>query len=115
MATNREKFLKKHDLPMDTHLSLIDISKKANMPLNALRKVFERGIGASKTNLQSVRLKPGTKYGPAFKKNVDAPASAKLSPEQWGYGRTYAFVMKTPKVFYGADKDIAVMYGLLDE
>ena len=85
------------------------------MPMNALRKVYDRGIGAHKTNLESVRLRPGTKYGPAYKKNVVAPRSAKLSPEMWGYGRTYAFVMKTPKVFYGADKDIAVMYGLLDE
>ena len=113
MTTNREKFLKKHGLPMDTHLSLIEISKKADMPLNALRKVFDRGIGAAKTNLESVRLKPGTKYGPAFKKNVDAPRSAKLSPEQWAYGRVYAFVMKTPQVFKGADRDIAEMYELI--
>lgn len=83
------------------------------MPLNALRKVYDRGIGAAKTNLESVRLKPGTKYGPAFKKNVDAPRSAKLSPEQWAYGRVYAFVMKTPKVFKGADRDIAEMYDLI--
>ena len=113
MSTNREKFLRKHGLPMDTHLSLIDISKKAGMPLNALRKVYDRGIGAAKTNLESVRLKPGTKYGPAFKKNVDAPRSAKLSPEQWAYGRVYAFVMKTPAVFKGADRDIAEMYDLI--
>ena len=113
MITNREKFLKKHNLPADTSLSLLEISKLAKMPMNALRKVYDRGIGAAKTNLQSVRLKPGTKYGPGFTKNVVAPASAKLSPEQWGYGRTYAFVMKTPKVFYGADRDIAEMYSLL--
>lgn len=113
MTTNREKFLKKHGLPMDTHLSLIEISKKAGMPLNALRKVFDRGIGAAKTNPESVRLKPGTKYGPGFKKNVDAPRSAKLSPEMWAYGRVYAFVMKTPKVFKGADRDIAEMYDLI--
>jgi hypothetical protein len=31
----------------------------------------------------------------------------------WGYGRVYAFAMKTPKVFHGADKDIAEMYDLL--
>jgi hypothetical protein len=113
MKTNREKFLDKHNLPADTSLSLLEISKLAKMPLNALRKVFNRGIGAAKTNPQSVRLKPGTKYGPAYKKNVDAPASAKLSPETWAYGRIFAFVMKTPKVFYGADKDVAEMYSLL--
>lgn len=113
MATNRERFLKKHNLPMDTHLSLNEISKLAKMPMNALRKVYDRGIGAAKTNLESVRLRPGTKYGPAYKKNVVAPASAKLSPEQWAYGRVYAFVMKTQSVFKGADRDVAEMYGLL--
>lgn len=113
MKTNREKFLEKHSLPMDTHLSLIDISKKAGMPLNALRKVFDRGIGAFKSNPESVRLRPGTRYGPGYKKNVEAPRSAKLSPEQWAYGRVYAFVMKTPQVFKGADRDIAEMYDLI--
>lgn len=113
MPTNREKFLEKHNLPKDTHLSLNEISKLAKMPMNAIRKVFERGIGAAKTNVESVRLRPGTKYGPAYKKNVDAPRSAKLSPQMWAIGRVMAFVMKTPKVFYGADRDIAVMYNLL--
>ena len=113
MKTNREKFLERHNLPADTHLSLNEIAKYSKMPLSALRKVFNRGIGASKTNLQSVRLKPGTKYGPAFKKNVDAPASAKLSPEQWAYGRVYSFVMKTNSVFKGADRDVAEMYDLI--
>ena len=107
MATNREKFLKKHSLPMDTSLSLNEISKLARVPMNALRKVFDRGIGAYKSNPESVRMK-GT-----FKKGVDAPMSKKLSPEQWAYGRVYAFVMKTPKVFKGADRDIAEMYDLL--
>lgn len=113
METNREKFLRKHNLPADTSLSLLEISKLAKMPLNALRKVYDRGRGAWKTSIESVRLQPGTKYGPAYKKNVDAPRSAKLTPEQWAYGRVYAFVMKTPKVFKGADRDIAEMYSLL--
>lgn len=83
------------------------MSKLSGMPLNALRRVFERGIGAAKTNPVSVRMK-GT-----FKKGVIAPPSQKLSPEQWAYGRVYAFLMKTPTVFYGADKDVAVMYNLI--
>jgi hypothetical protein len=29
--------------------------------------------------------------------------------------RVYAFVQKTKKVFYGADRHIAESYGLLDE
>jgi hypothetical protein len=107
MATNREKFLKKHNLPADTSLSLLEISKLAKMPLNALRKVEDRGYGAYKSNPQSVRMK-GT-----FKKGVNAPMSQKLSPQQWARARVFAFVMKTPKVFYGADRDVAEMYTLL--
>lgn len=107
MATNRERFLKKHDLPADTSLSLLEISKLAKMPLNALRKVEDRGYGAYNSNPQSVRMK-GT-----FKKGVNAPMSMKLSPQAWAYGRVYAFVMKTPKVFYKADRDIAEMYNLI--
>lgn len=107
MATNREKFLKQHNLPADTSLSLLEISKLAKMPLNALRKVEDRGYGAYKSNPQSVRMK-GT-----FKKGVNAPMSMKLSASQWARARVFAFVMKTPKVFYGADRDVAEMYTLL--
>ena len=113
MTTNREKFLKKHGLPKDTSLSLMEVSKISGMPYSALRLVYNKGRGAWRTNIQSVRLKPGTQYGPAYKKGVAAPRSAKLSPEQWGMGRVYAFVMKTPKVFYGADRHVAEMYDLL--
>jgi hypothetical protein len=112
MTTNRELFLKRHGLPLDTSLSLLEISKLSGMPFSALKQVYNKGLGAY-TNLQSVRLKPGTKYGPAFKKNVSAPRSAKLSPQQWAMGRIFAFVMKSPKVFYDADRHIAEMYDLL--
>lgn len=112
MKTNRERFLQKHKLPQDTSLSLAEIAELSGFPLSALRLVYNRGIGAHSTNLESVRLKPGSGYGRAYQKGVQAPASAKLSPEQWAYGRLFAFVMKSPKVFYGADKDIKEMYGL---
>ena len=105
--TNREAFLKKHNLPKDTQLSLHEISKLSKMPLTALRLVYNKGLGAYHTNPKSVRMK-GT-----FQKNVEAPMSQKLSPEQWGYGRVYAFVQKTKSVFYGADRHIAEMYDLL--
>ena len=47
-----------------------------------------------------------------FEKGIDAPMSMKLSKETWAYGRVYAFVMKTKKVFYDADNDIREAYGL---
>lgn len=113
MPTNRELFLKRHGLAADSSLSLLEVSKLSGMPFSALKQVYNKGLGAYSTNPQSVRLKPGTSYGPAYKKNVSAPRSAKLSAEQWAMGRVYAFVMKTPKVFHDADKHIAEMYDLL--
>lgn len=107
MATNREKFLRRHNLPADTSLSLLEISKLSGMPLNALRRVEKRGFGAYNSNPQSVRMK-GT-----FKKGVNAPLSMKLSPQQWARGRVFAFVMKTAKVFRDADRDIAEDYNLI--
>jgi len=106
METNRRKFLKKHNLSQDTSLSLPEIAALSKMPIQALREVFNRGIGAYKTNPISVRMK-GT-----FKKGIDAPMSMKLPKEMWAYARVYAFVMKTPKVYYGADNDIREQFGL---
>ena len=105
--TNREKFLKRHNLPRDTSLSIEEIASLSGMPAAALRKVYKKGLGAYSTNPVSVRMKA------TFKKNVDAPMSQKLSAPQWAMGRVFAFVMKTPKVFYGADKHIAEEHRLL--
>jgi uncharacterized protein (DUF2132 family) len=91
---------------MDTSLSLLEISQLSKIPLEALQSVFNRGIGAYKTNPESVRVK-GT-----FIKDPSVPISQKLSKEQWAYARVYAFVMKTQKVYYGADNDIRESYGL---
>lgn len=105
--TNKEEFLKKHHLPKDTHLSLQEISKLSGMPYQALKMVYNKGLGAYHTNPVSVRLKG------SFIKNVPAPMTYKLSPEQWAYARVYAFVNKSKKVFYDADRHIAEMYSLI--
>jgi hypothetical protein len=107
--TNRTAFLKKHGLPADYSPSMREIAKLADMPVGALRQVYQKGMGAYHTNPESVRVK-GT-----FKKDASAPLSQKLSPQQWSMARVYAFVQKTKKVFYGADRHIAESYGLLDE
>ena len=107
MKTNRERFLIRHGLARNTSLSIEDISTLSRMPILALKKVYEKGLGAYYTNPQSVRVKG------SFKKDPDAPLSMKLSPQQWAMARIYAFVMKTPKVFYGADREIAKDYKLL--
>ena len=105
--TNRNAFLRRHGLSKDTSLSLPEIASYAGMPVGALRKVYDKGLGAYHTNPESVRVR-GT-----FKKDPSVPLSRKLSPQQWAMARVYAFVMKTPKVFYGADKHIAEDYKLL--
>lgn len=105
MKTNREKFLEKHGLG-DVSLSMREVAEFSGMPLRALEKVYARGIAAHSTNLKSVRLKG------SFKKNVDAPASAKLSPQQWAMARVYSFVMKQAGTYGKADKDIREEFNL---
>lgn len=83
--THRESFLKKKGLP-DRSYSLKELSKFAGVPISTLQVVYNRGIGAYKTNPESVRMK-GT-----FEKGVDAPMSMKLSKEQWAMARVYSFL-----------------------
>ena len=83
--THRDNFLRKHNLP-DKGYSLNDLSKVSGIKQSTLQQVYNRGIGAYKTNPQSVRLK-GT-----FEKGVNAPMSQKLSKEQWAMARVYSFL-----------------------
>jgi hypothetical protein len=112
MATNRERFFHLHDIPLDESLSLEDIARVSGFPIRALREVFNRGVGAWKTNPESVRIKGTFQKDPDMKK---FPRSARLTPENWGYGRVYSFVMMEPGTFYGADRDIARAIGFLPE
>jgi len=68
-------------------LSKRDIAKISKIPIKILDDVYDRGIGAYKTNPQSVRTKEG-------KKDPSAPLSRKMSKEQWAMGRVYSFVNK---------------------
>lgn len=88
--TYRQKFLDRYELP-DRSYSLEEVSKITSVPMDILQEVYNRGIGAYKTNPQSVRLKG------SFVKNVDAPLSKKLSKEQWAMARVMSFVMGNPK------------------
>ena len=110
LSSNKDQFLALHGLPMDTSLSAIQMSQLSGFPVEALLDVYRRGTGAWKSNLASVRLRKD------FSKNPDTrkyPRAARLGKAQWSAARVYAFLMKTDKVFYGADKDIAQKYGLL--
>jgi len=77
----------KYKQPKNQANSKKDISKLTGIPMSILNDVFDRGIGAFKTNRSAVR--------PSVK-----------SAEQWGFGRIYSFVMKG-KTYKTADKDLA--------
>lgn len=88
MVTHREHFLRTHNLENKSY-SLKELSQISYVPIHILQEVYNRGIGAY-SNLKSVRLKG------SFVKNVNAPASAKLSKEQWAMARVYSFLDGNP-------------------
>jgi hypothetical protein len=90
---NSNAFKKKHDVPLDDGLSLSEIAKLSGFPKAALQEVYNRGIGAYKTNPSSVRPQVTSK-------------------EQWAMARVYSFAMKRIGTFGGADKDIVTKYRL---
>ena len=76
--THKSEYNKRHGQPADKSNSKKDISRISKIPLSILDDVFDRGVGAYKTNPSSVR--------PSVK-----------SPEQWAYARIYAWVNKMEK------------------
>ena len=108
MPTHRERVLRRLGLPLTEQLSLRELSVYTGVPLKALEAVRDRGVGAWKSNLASVRLKKD------FSKNPDTrryPRSARLGKEQWALARVYSFLDRG-KTFRTADADIARDYGL---
>lgn len=107
MITHREHFLKKHGLATDKHHSLAELASVAKVPLSALQEVYNRGTGAWKNNISSVRLKKD------FSKNYNMsayPRSARLTKEQWSYARVYSWLDRGT-TYYTADADIANKVG----
>jgi len=88
--THRENVLRRLGLK-DQGYSLSALSRYSGVSHNILHQVYNRGVGAYKTNPLSVRMK-GT-----FKKGVNAPMSQKLSKEQWAMARVYSFLDNNPK------------------
>lgn len=89
-VTHRSKVIKKLGLKDEGH-SLAELAKASGVSRKVLQEVYNRGIGAYKTNPRSVRMKG------SFKKNVDAPLAKKLSKEQWAMARVYSFLDGNPK------------------
>jgi hypothetical protein len=88
--THRQNVLRKYKLE-DKSYSLQELAKISGEPVATLQEVYNRGIGAYKTQPSSVRMK-GT-----FKKGVNAPMKMKLSPQQWAYARVYSYLDHNPK------------------
>jgi len=89
-AIHRLNFFRKYNLEEKSY-SLKELSKISKISLSTLQKVYDRGIGAYKSNPTSVRMKR------TFKKNVNAPYKMKLSKEQWAMARVYSFLDGNPK------------------
>jgi len=89
--THRENFLRKHGLDTGNSFSLSQLSKISGKSHGVLQQVYNRGIGAYKSDPSSVRMKG------SYKKGVNAPMSMKLSKEQWAMARIYSFLDGNPK------------------
>jgi hypothetical protein len=91
MSTNKQKFNKKFGFEKDTAHSRAEISKLTGIPIGIINDAYKRGVGAHKTNIESVRV------AATGKKDPKAPPSTKMSAEQWGQSRVYGLVMENPK------------------
>ena len=99
--TNKTEWNKRHGFSPDKSNSKTEISKVSKIPMRIINEVYNRGIGAYKTNPQSVRTKSG-------KKDYSAPLSKKMSKEQWAISRVYSFVNKVEgSKALNHDKDLA--------
>lgn len=83
--TFKQKFNQKYKQPLGKSNSLQAIAKLTGYKLSNIKKIFQKGIGAYKTNPGSVRPRV-------------------QSPEQWAYARVYSAVMGGPSA--KVDKDL---------
>tara|TARA_B100001057_G_C22869751_1_gene958208 strand:- start:1618 stop:4941 length:3324 start_codon:yes stop_codon:yes gene_type:complete len=86
VKTYRDKYNEKYGYAKGSSHSLKEISKKTGVSMKGLQKIYDKGVGARKTNPQSVRSLDGVKRGGKSLKG-------KMSAEQWAMGRVYSAVM----------------------
>jgi len=101
--SHRVQFLRKFELDPKDSYSLSQLSVKSKVPVGILQEVYNRGIGAYNTNIESVRLKKDFSKNP----NPAIPASARLTKEQWAFARVYSFLNRG-KTYKTADADLAL-------
>jgi len=90
MATWKKKYNKKYNHPKDASHSLTSISKETGVSKKGLQEIYNKGIGAWKTNIGSVRLKKDFSKNPNTSKY---PRKSRLGKEQWAMARVYSAVM----------------------
>ena len=100
--TYKQLYNEKYNKGKDVSNSKEKIARQTGISKRILDQVFDRGVGARKSNPESVRSLSGKKVGGKSLKG-------KMSAEQWSYARLYSFVMggKTQKT---ADKDLWVKH-----
>lgn len=103
MSTHRQKYLRKIGKPTSESYSLEELASFSGVPLGILQQVYNRGIGAWKSNPESVRLLSG-------EKNYKASRAGKMSKEQWAAARVYSFLNKG-KTYKTTDSDLAAKAG----
>lgn len=83
MTTNKQKFNKRYNQPLNKSNSKKDISELTGISMSILDKVYDRGLGAHRNNPGSVRNIKGVKGGPG----------KKMSGPQWAMARIYSFAV----------------------
>lgn len=99
MSSHKEKYNKKFGFPKGTSHSIADMAKTTKIKKSILQQVYNRGTGAWKNNIASVRLKSGKKDFSVTDR------SKKMSKEQWSYARVYSFITGSTTA-RTADKDL---------
>ncbi len=89
--TNKQKFNIIYKQDKNQANSKEDISRLTKIPIKFLNEVYDNGIGAWKTNPESVRKVKGVK----------------LPKEAWAMARVYAFIVKRKEGGLDFDLDIS--------
>ncbi len=91
VLTNKQKFNKMYKQDKEQANSKEDISRLTKIPIKFLNDVYSNGIGAWKTNPQSVRKVNGVK----------------IPKEAWAMARIYTFIVKRKEVRLDFDLTIS--------
>ena len=107
--TWKQKFNKELGYDKDEPHDKEELSEITCIPIKYLDEIYDRGIGAWETNIESVRMKD------TFKKNPNVKTrSRKLPKEQWAMARVYSFLGGNPKQVGKGKPDHDVLEELVD-